>query len=81
MGSPPISELAQPTTRVRARAWRVIGSCIGRNRTVAIWAWNLKWALSGDRLDFEANLGAQTISALAQPTARVRALDKVSVLY
>eukprot|EP00959_Pyramimonas_sp_CCMP1952_P011335 238069-Pyramimonas_sp.AAC.2 len=43
--------------RARARALAVARDvfCIVRNRTVAMLSWELKWALSGDRWDFQLN--------------------------
>ena len=54
--------------------------CIVQNGKVAMSAWKLKWALSGDRSDFQVNMARRTCSlscALQTPLARARARARV----
>ena len=65
-------------SRARARPRQEI--CIVRNGKVAMLAWELKWPLNGDRLDFEVNMGLYVWNLFwaTQNSSRARALR---VLY
>ena len=58
-------EDARACSRARASA-----RCILHNRKVAMSAWKLKWSLSGDRWDFQVNMGPLRARLLPQRTTR-----------
>ena len=69
----------------RARASARDGFCVVHNSNVATLAWILKCSLSGDRLDFQVNMGPLRTRLLPQRTKRrcacARARARVRALY
>ena len=64
--------LPQRATRRRARA-HASSRCVVHHRKVAMLAWELKCALSGDRCDFQVNMRPLRARRLSRRTTRRRA--------